>query len=63
MPGSPALCGGSFTFHRDISGLMYVLNRFGLCKASVRPPLLPLKKDEIETLGRLLKDLGIRMSG
>jgi len=52
------LVGGQY-----ISGLMYVLDRLGICEPTVRSPLLPLKKDEIETLERLMKDLGIRMSG
>jgi len=52
------LVGGQY-----ISGLMYVLDRLGICEPTVRPPLLPLKIDEIETVEILMKDLGIRMSG
>jgi len=46
------LVGGQY-----ISGLMYVLNRLGICEPTVSPPLLPLQQGEIKTLEKLMKDL------
>ena len=46
------LVGGQY-----ISGLMYVLDRFGVCEPTVRSPLLPLQQSEIKTLEKLVKDL------
>jgi 4-hydroxy-tetrahydrodipicolinate synthase len=47
------LVGGQY-----ISGLMYVLDRLGICEPTVRPPLLPLQQGEIKTLERIMKELG-----
>ncbi len=52
-----ALFMDSLTGGQYIAALKHMLNRFGVCERTVRPPVIPLKGSEIEQLEQLSKNL------